>query len=98
MTTLTGKIGRRGTFVIPAKLRKQFGMEEGSLVVAEARDEGLLIRPAAVMPIEIYTPERKAEFLLTNTVDAADYARAVKAVRRMGLDPRRILHRKPAGV
>ena len=90
------KVGKRGTVVIPAPLRRRFGIEEGSLVVAEATEEGILIRPAVAMPIEVYTPRRKAEFLLSNAVDADDYAWAVEEARRMGLDPDTIPHRKPA--
>jgi AbrB family looped-hinge helix DNA binding protein len=93
----TTKVGKRGTVVIPAALRRRFGLEEGSLVVVEVRDEGILIRPAVAMPVEIYTPERRAEFLLSNTVDAADYARAVAEVRKLGLDPATILHQPPPG-
>jgi len=91
------RIGRRGTVVIPAKLRRRFGLEEGSFVVAEEREEGVLIRPAVIMPVEVYTPERRAEFLLNNAVDAADYRRARAEVKRMGLDPDRIDHLKPTG-
>ena len=91
------RIGRRGTIVIPATLRKQFGMEEGAFVLAEAGAEGVLLRPVSIQPIEVYSPERKAEFLLSSTVDADDYARATRVVRRMGLDPSRIPHRKPPG-
>ena len=82
--------------IIPAALRRRFGIEEGSLVVAEATEEGILIRPAVAMPIEIYTPRRKAEFLLSNAVDADDYAWAAEEVPRMGLDPETIPHRNPA--
>jgi AbrB family looped-hinge helix DNA binding protein len=92
-----GKVGKRGSIVIPARLRKRFGIKEGSFVVAEEREEGILIRPAVVMPYERYSPERRAEFLLTNAVDAADYARAVEEVRRMGLDPEKIGHTRPPG-
>ena len=92
------KVGKRGTVVIPTKLRKRFGIEEGSFVVAEERDDGILVRPAVVMPYERYTPERRAEFLLSNAVDAADYTDSVKEVRRMGLDPDKITHHKPPGV
>jgi AbrB family looped-hinge helix DNA binding protein len=94
----TAKVGKRGAFVIPARLRKRFGIAEGSLVIAEERVEGILIRPAVVMPIERYAPERRAEFLLSNAVDAEDYAAAVEEVRRMGLDPAMIDHVKPPGV
>ena len=96
MTGEPTRVGKRGAVVIPSKLRRRFGFEEGSLVIAEEREEGVLIRPAVVLPIESYTVERKAEFLLTNAVDAKDYARAVREVRKLGLDPDRIPHRKPA--
>ena len=49
----------------------------------------------ADFPIEIYTKERVAEFLLSNAVDAEDYARSVEDVKAMGLDPESIDHLKP---
>jgi AbrB family looped-hinge helix DNA binding protein len=91
------RVGKRGTVVIPAALRRRYGIEEGSFVVAEPREGGVLIRPALVLPVEVYTPERKAQFLLSNAIDAADYAGAVAEVRRMGLDPAAIPHYKPPG-
>ena len=95
METERTKIGRRGAVVIPVGLRKKYGFEEGSLVIAEARAEGVLLRPVATIPIEIYTPERKAEFLLNNAVSPEDYAWAVREVRKMGLNPESISHEKP---
>ena len=95
MITETSKVGKRGTVVIPATLRRRFGIEEGSLVIAEEREDGILIRPAVVLSVEVYTPERKAEFLLSNAIDAEDYARAREEVRKLGLDPDSIPHYKP---
>ena len=46
-------------------------------------------------PGQIYTPERKAEFLLNNAVGAKDYRHARAEVKRMGLDPDRIRHHRP---
>jgi AbrB family looped-hinge helix DNA binding protein len=97
MVKETSKVGKRETVVIPASLRRRLGIEEGSLVIAEEREDGVLIRPAVAMPVEVYTPERRAEFLLSNVVDAEDYARAKEEVRKMGLDPATIPHHKPAG-
>jgi len=91
----TSRIGKRGVVVIPAKLRKRFGLEEGTLVIAEARSEGILLRPAVALPVEAYPPERVAEFLLSNAVDAREYAKAVARVKRMGLDPKAIPHTRP---
>jgi len=89
------KVGKRGTVVVPARLRRKFGIEEGRLVIAEERPEGILIRPALALPVEIYTPQRKAEFLLSNAVDAEDYRAAVEEVKKMGLKPASIPHHKP---
>ncbi len=89
------RIGKRGTLVIPAKLRRVFGLEEGSEVIAEETEEGILIRPAITLPLEVYSAERKAEFLLSNAVDAEDYARAVEEVRKLGVDPAKIPHQEP---
>ncbi len=91
----TTKIGRRGAVVIPAGLRRKYGFEEGALVVAEAREEGVLLRPAVTLPLERYTPERKAEFLLNNAVSSEDYAWALKEVKKLGIDPKTIPHEKP---
>lgn len=70
-------------------------MEEGSYVTAEPRADGILLRPAILVPIEQYTPERKAEFLLTNVTNSADYRRARREVKKLGLDPDSIPHRRP---
>ncbi len=89
----TSKVGKRGTVVVPARLRRKFGIEEGRLVVAEERADGILICPAVALPVEIYSPERKAEFLLSNAGDAEDFRAAV--AEEMGLAPASIWHHKP---
>lgn len=94
-TRETGKVGKRGTVVIPAKMRKRFGITEGSLIIAEETSDGILIRPAIALPIENYSTERIAEFLLSNAIDADDYASAIEEVKRMGLNPDDIPHHKP---
>ena len=49
-------------------------------------------------PVEIYTQQRIAEFLLNNATDVSDYRRVREDVLRMGLDPDSIDHEKPDGV
>lgn len=95
MITETARIGKRGTIVIPAALRQKYGFEEGSQIIVEPVPEGVLLRPVVTLPIEIYTPQRKAEFLLNNAITPDDYAAAVGQVREMGLNPEQIPHRKP---
>ena len=51
--------------------------------------------PAVTVPVEVWSPERKAAFLLENAVDDDDYEWSRAEVRRMGLDPDQILHGRP---
>ena len=91
----TTTIGRRGTVVLPAKMRRRLGLDEGALVLVEEQGGGILLRPAAVRPVRIYTPEQRAALLLNNSIDAEDYEGARAAVREMGLDPDEVEHLKP---
>jgi AbrB family looped-hinge helix DNA binding protein len=88
-------MGKRGTVVIPAELRTRYGLEEGTMIVAEPTPEGVLLRPAVTLPVEIYSNDRKAEFLLNNAVTPEGYAWACGEVRKLGLDPGKIPHDKP---
>ncbi len=92
----TGKLGKKGTFTIPAALRKRFGMTDGSLVIAEEREDGVLLRPAIATPVEIYSDRQTAEFLLSSAVDTRDYEAARRDVEALGLDPDHIPHQRPA--
>lgn len=78
------RVGKRGTIVLPAKLRKRYGFDEGTMLVAEESEYGVLLRPAAVVPVEIYSPERQAELLIANAVDPADRRRVEQELRKRG--------------
>lgn len=89
------KIGKRGVVVIPAALRQQMHLKEGDLMIAENHGDGILLKPAIAMAVEKYTPERQAEFILSNAIDEEDYRQARLAVKAMGLNPDKIPHIKP---
>lgn len=86
------RVGKRGTVVIPADTRRRLGLDEGEMLVMEETAAGILLKPARAYEVEVYTPERSAEFLLNNAVTAAEYDDAVEEVRAMGLDPETIPH------
>jgi AbrB family looped-hinge helix DNA binding protein len=59
-TTVT--ITSRGVVTLPARLRQALGLKADDQLIAETTPEGLLLRPAVTLPLEIYTPEREREF------------------------------------
>ena len=58
--TLT--INSRGVVTLPAKLRQAMGLKADDQLIAETTPQGLLLRPAVTLPLEMYTPERVQEF------------------------------------
>jgi AbrB family looped-hinge helix DNA binding protein len=47
---LSGIVGKRGTIVLPAALRRRHGLEAGSAFLLEEREGVVVIRPADVVP------------------------------------------------
>jgi AbrB family looped-hinge helix DNA binding protein len=94
----SAKLNRRGTVTIPKPIRDAIGLVDGSLVVFEVTEEGVLMRPAIETPVnpEQYSALRKAELLLNNAIDKEDYARIREQVVEMGLDPDQVPHDRPA--
>lgn len=91
------RIGKRGTVVIPAQARRRYGLDEGMMLVMEESPQGLLLKPARAYEVEVYTPERTAEFMLNNAVSAAEFDAALDEVRAMGIDPESLPHQpRPA--
>jgi AbrB family looped-hinge helix DNA binding protein len=55
-------LSERGSLTIPAELRKAMGLKGNDRLIVETTDAGLLLRPAVLVPIEMYTDERIGEF------------------------------------
>ena len=58
--TLT--VNSRGVVTLPAKLREALGIKPDDQLIAEATPEGLLLRPAVTLPVEMYSDARVREF------------------------------------
>jgi len=74
------KLGRSGQVSIPRTVLRRLGIEgETQLIVDVTEDGGILLRPAGIYPIEIYSDERVAEFLDEDTPLADKKRRRRKA-------------------
>ncbi len=58
--TLT--VTSRGVVTLPARLREALGLKADDQLIAETTPEGLLLRPAVTLPVEIYSDKRIREF------------------------------------
>jgi len=79
-TTIT--VTSRGVVTLPLGLRKALGIKADDTLIAETTADGLLLRPAVTLPVEIYTDRRVREF------DEAE-AQLAQAMRRPPPPPAR---------
>lgn len=76
----TVTMNSRGVITLPAKIRQALGLKADANLIAETTPEGLLLRPAVTLPIEMYTQEREREF---DTAEA-DLAEFLDRAKRRG--------------
>jgi AbrB family looped-hinge helix DNA binding protein len=69
---ITLTVTESGTVTLPAKLRKAMGIEADSLLIAESAEDGILLRPAVALPVEVYSRDRLDEFAAAEQ-DLADW-------------------------
>lgn len=78
----TVTINSRGVVTLPAKLREALGLKADDQLIAETTPEGLLLRPAVTLPVELYTTQREREFDAAEAELAGWLAREPAPVRR----------------
>lgn len=77
------KLGKKGQVSLPAAVLRKLGLEGKATLLVEATDDGaLILRPAAVYPVELYSDARVKEFEQANRLSAAGAKRVQKALRR----------------
>ncbi|MBZ2184244.1 MAG: AbrB/MazE/SpoVT family DNA-binding domain-containing protein [Bryobacter sp.] len=90
------QMGKRGTVVIPSKLRKKLGLTDGCMLLVSEDDGCVRLRLAKVLnpDLESEMRLRLAQRLLSGAQDLGEYFVAMEEVRRMGFDPDEIPHER----
>ena len=77
------KLGKKGQLSLPAGVLRRLGLQgPATLLVEETEDGAVVLRPAAVVPVEIYNGARVREFEEANRGSAAEDARVANALKR----------------
>lgn len=74
-------VSNRGQLTLPVGLRKRFGLQRGGAVILEEHDNRLVIKPAAVLEIEMYADSQIAEW---DTEDLLDDNKRSSVINRFG--------------
>lgn len=78
----TLKVSSRGQITLPATMRKRIGIREGGAVVIEDRDDEIVLKPAAIFEIEMYSDRQIAEWESADRMSADDKAAILKRLKR----------------
>ena len=77
------KLGKKGQLSLPAAVLRKLGLQGAATLLVEATADGtVVLRPAGVYPIELYTDARVAEFDRANKHTESEKARLRKALKR----------------
>ena len=77
------RLGKKGQVSLPAGVLRKLGLQGSATLLVEATDDGaVLLRPAAVYPVELYSDARLRDFEQANRSTAAENARVAKALKR----------------
>lgn len=76
------KLGKKGQLSLPAGVLRKLGLEGAATLIVEATDDGaVVLRPAAVYPIELYSDARVKGFEKANRLTAVESARIAEAIK-----------------
>lgn len=70
------RIGKKGQVSIPKAILDKLGIEPETVMLVESTDEGsIILRPAGVYPVELYSDSRVSEFLEEDRLTDREVAR-----------------------
>lgn len=97
MTESFLQMGKRGTVVIPAKLRKKLGMVDGCLILVTEAEGSIRLRLAMVLNTDSDARLKMAQRILSGADNLGEYFAAMEEVKRMGFDPDEVPHERYSG-
>ena len=65
-------VSNRGQLTLPASLRKRFGIKDGGAIILEERDNELVLKPAMVLEVEMYTDAKVSAWDEEDRLDDAE--------------------------
>jgi bifunctional DNA-binding transcriptional regulator/antitoxin component of YhaV-PrlF toxin-antitoxin module len=97
------QMGKRGTLVVPAKIRKRLDLEDGCYMSITEREDCIEFRKvkfgSGVNSDASKGPSKDgkralAASILSGATNLGEYLAAIEEVRRMGLEPEEIPHER----
>ncbi|HJZ40985.1 MAG TPA: AbrB/MazE/SpoVT family DNA-binding domain-containing protein [Bacteroidales bacterium] len=75
-------VSERGQITLPATIRKKYGIKGGSALIIEERNNELLLKPAAIMELDIYSDDQIAEWDKADQLTERERARIIQNLEK----------------
>ena len=75
-------VSERGQITLPQDIRKKLGIKAGTALVAQEESGKVILRPAAVTPIEIYSDQEIKDWLAEDKISDRERNRILKKAAR----------------
>ena len=75
-------VSERGQITLPAAIRKRLGLKGGGALILEERNSELVLKPAAVMEVEIYDDEQIAQWDKDDQLSGTERYQIKKSLER----------------
>ena len=75
-------VSERGQITLPASIRKRYGIKGGSALIIEERNNELLLKPAAIMEMNIYSDDQIAEWDKADQLTENERARIIQNLEK----------------
>lgn len=82
MTKQTLVVSERGQITLPKNLRDRLAIKPGTALIAEEKNGQLLLRPALVTAVRMYSDEEIQRWLTDDRVTASERKRILKKATR----------------
>lgn len=67
-------VSSRGQLTLPAEIRKKYGIDEGSVLVAEDRGGEIVLKPTVVLEFDCYTDDQIAQWVSEDAITEKEKA------------------------
>ncbi len=75
-------VSDRGQITLPREIRKKLGIKTGATLIAEEAGGTVILKPAAVTPVEIYSDDEMKGWLLEDKISDKERKRIIKRAGR----------------
>ena len=75
-------VSERGQITLPAAIRKRLGLKGGGALILEERNSELVLKPAAVMEIEVYDDEQIVQWDKDDQLSGIERDQIKKSLKR----------------